>query len=124
MSNLFWLNDDQWAIMAPFMPCNQPGAPRVDDRRVISGIFHVLKSGCRWMDCPRDYGPAKTIYNRYNRWSAKRFWIGMLNALADAARVPVATSIDASYVKVQRSAYGGTGGKKTVYRPVTGRKYD
>jgi len=66
MSRLFWLSDEAWAAIEPFMPRNQPGARRVDDRRVISGIFHVLKSGCRWCDCPQDYGPHTTIYNRYN----------------------------------------------------------
>jgi len=46
------------------MPRNMPGARRVDDRRVISGIIHVLKSGCRWIDCPKEYGPHTTVYNR------------------------------------------------------------
>ena len=53
---LFWLTDEQWAAIEPHMPRNQPGARRVDDRRVISGILHVLKIGCRWQDCPTDYG--------------------------------------------------------------------
>ncbi len=79
---LFWLSDEQWAVIEPFMPKNQPGARRQDDRRIISGIFHVLKSGCRWQDCPADYGPYTTVYNRFNRWSRKRFWTGMLEALA------------------------------------------
>ena len=84
MSHLFWLNDTAWGAIEPFMPKNQPGARRVDDRRVISGIFHVLKTGGRWCDCPQDYGPHKTIYNRFNRWSRKRFWINLLEALAEA----------------------------------------
>jgi transposase len=54
----------------------------VDDRRVISGIFHVLKIGCRWQDCPGDYGPSTTIYNRFNRGSRKRFWLKLLEELA------------------------------------------
>jgi transposase len=52
MGALFWLSDEQWAAVEPHLPKNQPGARRVDDRRVISGIFHVLKIGCRWQDCP------------------------------------------------------------------------
>ena len=52
MADLFWLSDAQWAVMEPFMPRNRPGARRVDDRRTISGIVHVIKSGCRWRDCP------------------------------------------------------------------------
>jgi transposase len=67
MTHLFWLTDAQWAAIEPYMPRNQPGARRVDDRTVISGIIHVLKIGCRWCDCPREYGPSTTIYNPYNR---------------------------------------------------------
>jgi transposase len=50
-SNLFWLNDEQWARIEPYLPSDVRGKERVDDRRVISGILHVLKSGCRWKDC-------------------------------------------------------------------------
>ncbi len=57
MSYLFWLSDEAWAAIEPHLPKKQPGARRVDDRRVISGILHVLKTGCRWRDCPREYGP-------------------------------------------------------------------
>lgn len=56
------------------MPRNQPGARRVDDRRVISGIIHVLRVGRRWQDCPADYRPSTTIYNRFNRWSHRGLW--------------------------------------------------
>ena len=51
MANGFWLSDTQWAVIAPLLPKNQPGAP-IDDRRVLSGIIHVLQSGCRWRDSP------------------------------------------------------------------------
>src|SRR6267378_2142663 len=56
-SNLFWLNDEQWRRIEPHLPTDVRGKDRVDDRRVISGILHVLKSGCRWCDCPPQYGP-------------------------------------------------------------------
>ena len=55
--NLFWLSDEQWARIEPHLPTDVRGKERVDDRRVISGIIHVLKSGCRWKDCPPEYGP-------------------------------------------------------------------
>ncbi|ENR06497.1 hypothetical protein H721_00533 [Brucella ovis IntaBari-2006-46-332] len=55
MAGEFWLDDQQWAVIAPLLPSNQPGAHRTDDRRVISGIIHVLRSGCRWQDCPACY---------------------------------------------------------------------
>lgn len=114
MSRFFWLSDEAWDAIAPFMPKNQPGARRVDDRRVISGIFHVLKSGCRWCDCPDAYGPYTTVYNRYNRWSRKRFWLGLLEALANAGAITKSTSIDSTYVKAQRAAFGGKGGRKRM----------
>ncbi|SDA27110.1 Putative transposase of IS4/5 family [Methylobacterium sp. UNC378MF] len=68
MARLFCLPDSAWARIEPHPPHGQPGKPRVDDRRVISGILHVLKVGCRWQDKPSAYGPHTTIYNRYNRW--------------------------------------------------------
>jgi transposase len=112
MSTLFWLSDEQWAAIEPHLPKNQPGARRVDDRRVISGIFHVLKAGCRWGDCPGAYGPSTTVYNRFNRWSRRRFWVGLLEVLAAAGVVTRSTAIDSTYVKAQRSAFGGKGGPK------------
>ena len=84
MADLFWLSDEQWAVVDPVMPTNQPGARRVDDRRTISGIVHVIKSGCRWQDCPAEYGPPTTVYNRFNRWSRRGFWRAMLATLAEA----------------------------------------
>jgi transposase len=111
MGVLFWLSDRQWAAIERRLPKNQPGARRVDDRRVISGILHVLKTGCRWCDCPADYGPSTTVYNRFNRWSRRRFWIGLLEALAQSGAVTKSTAVDSTYIKAQRSAFGGKGGR-------------
>jgi len=108
---LFWLTDEQWATIEPCLPKNQPGARRVDDRRVISGILHVLKTGCRWCDCPAAYGPSTTVYNRFNRWSRRRFWVGLLEALAACGAVIKSTAVDSTYIKAQRSAFGGKGGR-------------
>ena len=69
--NLFWLSDEQWARIEPHLPTDVRGKQRVDDRRVISGIVHVLKSGCRWKDCPPEYGPHTTVYNRFTRWARR-----------------------------------------------------
>lgn len=69
MSGLFWLNDRQWAKLESLLPRYVRGKRRFDDRRVISGIVHVLRSGCRWSDAPSEYGPHKTLYNRYMRWA-------------------------------------------------------
>ena len=69
----FWPTDVQFARIEPHLPTDTRGKPRVDDRRVISGIVHVLKSGGRWVDAPSVYGPRKTLYNRFVRWAAKLF---------------------------------------------------
>lgn len=109
---LFWLSDEAWAAIEPHLPKNQPGARRVDDRRVISGIIHVLKVGSRWCDCPADYGHATTIYNRFNRWSQRGFWLQLLAALVDAGVVAKSTAIDSTYIKIQRTAFGAKGGAR------------
>ena len=98
MAALFWSSDEAWAAIEPHLPNNQPGARRVDNRRVISGIFYMLKSGGRWCDCPADYGPATTVYNRFNRWSARGFWLKLLDALVDAGAVTRSTAIDSTYI--------------------------
>lgn len=110
---LLWLSDEAWAAIEPHLPKNQPGARRVDDRRVISGILHVLKVGCRWCDCPADYGPSTTVYNRFNRWSRRGFWLKLLDALAQAGAVTRSTAIDSTYIKAQRAAFGGKGGARS-----------
>ena len=112
MSRLFWLDDQAWAVIEPHLPRNQPGARRVDDRRVISGILHVLKTGCRWQDCPAEYGPSTTIYNRFNRWSRRQLWCRILDALVAKGVLALSASIDSSYVKAHRSAQGGKGGRR------------
>jgi len=67
----FWLTDTQFSKIKPHLPTDRRGKARVDDQRVISGIVHVLKSGSRWVDAPSDYGPKKTLYNRFVRWAEK-----------------------------------------------------
>jgi len=123
MSNLFWLDDEAWAAIEPHLPKNRPGAWRVDDRRVISGIIHVLKVGCRWKDCPPAYGPPTTIYNRFNRWSRRRLWVDILEAVVARGIISKSAAIDSTYVKAHRSAHGGKGGRRLrpSARPVADR---
>jgi len=108
--DLFWLTDEQFGRIAPHLPTDTRGKPRVDDRRVISGIVHVLKSGGRWVDAPADYGPRKTLYNRYTRWARKGVWVALFEALAKDGGPPEQVLIDSSAVKAHRSAAGGKGG--------------
>ena len=108
----FWLTDEQFARIKPHLPTDTRGKARVDDRRVISGIVHVLKSGGRWVDAPAVYGPRKTLYNRFVRWAAKGVWTDLFHALANAGGPPAHVLIDSSAVKAHRSASGGKGGRK------------
>lgn len=108
--NLFWFSDEDWAKLEPHLPRNLPGPARSDDRRILSGIMHVLKSGCRWCDCPPEYGPAKTVYNRFRRWSDRGYWQKLFEAVTGAAQVPERVALDSTHVKVHRCAGGGKGG--------------
>ena len=110
--HLFWLTDDCFARLKPLLPNKVRGVARVDDRRVISGIIHVLKSGCRWVDAPSEYGPRKTLYNRFVRWAKKGIWQEIFIALADAGGPPSQALIDSSAVRAHRSATGGKGGRR------------
>jgi transposase len=110
---LFWLSDKQWLRIKPHLPTDVRGVERVDDRRVISGIIHVLKSGCRWCDCPPEYGPPTTIYNRFVRWAERGIWENAFRALAGCGRLVNTQMIDSTHVKAHRSAAGGKGGSKS-----------
>jgi transposase len=109
-SNLFWLSDAQWQRMAPLLPTDVRGKERADDRRVISGILHVLKSGCRWCDCPPEYGPYTTIYNRFVRWARRGVWERLFRELAGRGRSSNTQMIDSTHVKAHRSASGARKG--------------
>jgi len=110
--NLFWLSDEQWTRIEPHLPTDVRGVEREDDRRVISGIIHVLKSGCRWSDCPPEYGPPTTIYNRFARWAQRGIWEHLFRNLAGNGRAAATQMIDSTHVKAHRSASGGKGGSR------------
>src|SRR6516165_2491289 len=111
MAGEFWLSEGQWGAIEPLLPRNQPGARRTDDRRVISGIVHVLKTGCRWQDCPSVYGPPTTIYNRFRRWTMRGIWRRLFEALAhaDPAMVKPSTARRPKRTVQQRAEKGGRG---------------
>src|SRR5688500_9808617 len=119
MAQLYWLSDEAWAAIQPHLPHGLPGKPRVDDRRVISGILHVLKTGCRWRDVPAAYGPPTTVYNRFTRGSSRGIWQRMFEKMAAAGPVPEELSLDSTHVKAHRSAQttkGGRGRKRSGSR--------
>jgi transposase len=109
MTQGFWLSDTQWARLAPLLPNKPRGVSRVDDRRVISGIIVALQSGGRWIDVPAEYGPRKTLYNRFVRWSAKGVWQALFQALTAAGGPPAEVLLDSTHVKAHRCAAGGKG---------------
>lgn len=111
MSTGFWLTEQQFKRLEPFLPTDTRGVARVDDRRVISGIVQVLKSGCCWKDAAPAYGPHKTLYNRFVRWRDKGVWENAFIALATAGGPPAEVLLDSTHVKAHRSAAGGKGGR-------------
>jgi transposase len=110
--SLFWFSDEQWAKIEPHLPTNQPGPERKDDRRMLSGIMHVQRIGSRWKDCPSEYGPHKTIYNRFARWSERGIWQAIFAAVAGDPGTPGQVALDSSHVKIHRCASGGKGGPR------------
>ena len=111
MSDHFWFSDEQWARLEPLLPSGDRGARRVDDRRVLSGIVQALRSGGRWADCPREvYGPKKTLYNRFVRWSERGVWARIFKELAAIPDMPGRLFLDSTCIKVHRCAGGAKGG--------------
>jgi transposase len=103
MSDLFWLSEAQMARLEPFFP-KPHGKPRVDDRRVLSGIIFINRNGLRWRDAPLEYGPPKTLYNRWKRWSDKGVFARILLELACESDASDTLMIDATHLKAHRTA--------------------
>lgn len=103
MSDVFLLSRSQMSKIEPFFPKSH-GVPRVDDRRVISGIIYVLKHGLQWKDAPRDYGPHKTLYNRFRRWSKMGVFDKIFSHLSMQDTAPTTLMIDATHLKAHRTA--------------------
>ena len=78
------LTDYEWAAIKPMLPNKPRGVARVNDRRVLNGIFWVLRSGAPWRDLPVTFGPYTTCYNRFVRWRQAGVWSKLMNALAGA----------------------------------------
>lgn len=103
MSDLFYLSEDQFNRIKKHLPYSH-GVPRVDDVRVISGIIHVLKRGLQWRDAPAEYGPHKTLYTRFIRWSKKGIFNRIFSALVEEGGPPDRLMIDATHLKAHRTA--------------------
>ncbi|MGH8336474.1 MAG: IS5 family transposase [Gammaproteobacteria bacterium] len=103
MDDLFLLSEAQMRRIEPYFPRSH-GMPRVDDRRILSGIVFVIRNGLRWRDAPKDYGPHKTIYNRFIRWSRLGVFNRILAELAAKGGKPDRLMIDATHLKAHRTA--------------------
>jgi len=112
----FWLSDAQFSRLEPLLPKKVRGVPRVDDRRVISGIIYVLKNGLMWRDAPAVYGPPKTLYNRFIRWSKAGVFDRIFSTLAGMSEATGTVMIDATHLKVHRTAASLL--KKGMFRAV------
>ena len=100
----FWLSDAQFARLQPLLPNKTRGVPRVDDRKVISGIIHVIRYGLMWRDAPACYGPHKTLYNRFIRWSKAGVFERIFQALASQSTAIETVRIDSTHLKAHRTA--------------------
>jgi transposase len=103
MSDMFLLSEEQMSRISPFIPLAH-GVPRVDDRRVISGIVYVIRYGLQWKDAPKEYGPHKTLYNRFIRWSRLGVFDRIFAALAGEGPKAQRIMIDPTHLKAHRTA--------------------
>jgi len=101
--------DEEWAIIEPLLPPQGRGPQRKDDRKVLDGIFYILRTGAPWRDLPERYGPRTTVYNRYNRWGERGVWRVIFEALAQECAQAL-VFVDASIVKAHRAAAGSKKG--------------
>ena len=103
MTELFLLSPAQMRRITPYFPLSH-GIARVDDRRIVSAIIFVIKNGLRWRDAPKEYGPHKTIYNRFIRWSRLGVFSKIFAELAAKGGKPERIMIDATHLKAHRTA--------------------
>ena len=97
------LSDFEWSIIQPVLPQKSRGVPRVDDRRVLNGIFWVLRSGAPWADLPERYGPHTTCYNRFTRWNKAGIWDQIMDAITEVCDGYI-QMIDGTSIHVHHSA--------------------
>ena len=107
----FDLSDVEWRLIEPLLPNKPRGVARVNDRRVLNGIFYVLRTGSPWRDLPERYGPYTTVYNRFNRWARAGVWVGVFETLAAKSPGSMAL-IDSSIIRAHQHAGGGKKGAR------------
>ena len=80
----YYLTDERWALIASRLPGKEgdPGCHGRDNRLFIEAVFWIARTGSPWRRLPAHFGKWYTNYTRFRRWTQKRVWAGVLNALA------------------------------------------
>ena len=107
----FDLSDAEWGLIKPLLPNKPRGVARVSDRRVLNGIFYVLRNLLTWRELSERYGPYTTVYNRFNRWAKAGVWVHIFETLAAKSPHSMAL-IDSSIIRAHQHAAGGKKGAK------------
>ncbi len=107
------LTDFEWRAIKPLLPNKPRGVPRVDDRRVLNGIFWVLRSGAPWRDLPEHYGPRTTCYNRFVRWRKAGVWDQLMDAISAEYDGGV-QMIDSTSIRAHQQAATGKKGVSII----------
>jgi len=120
MGGRYDLTDFEWSVIEPLLPNKPRGVARVDDRRVLNGIFWVLRSGAPWRDLPERYGPYTTCYNRFVRWRKAGVWDRIMDAVSEAYDGNI-QMIDSSVVRVHQHAANVKKRPSSLYGPLARR---
>lgn len=99
------LTDFEWSVIEPLMPMDRRGPKPRNNRRIINGMFYILRTGSPWRDLPERYGPYTSVYNRFNRWRKAGIWDKLMDAIVKAHDGKV-QMIDSSIVRVHQHASG------------------
>lgn len=113
------VTDKEWAVIEPLLPPRRGRRSLKGDRRFISAVYWLNRTGCPWRDLPRRYGKWKTVYNRFNNWSKRGVWERLFKAVQLDPDPPVpreeeASILDGSNVRAHLDAAGGKGGSNTM----------
>jgi len=115
------LTNEEWARIEPLLPPRRGRRSLKGERRFISAVYWLTRTGCPWRDLPRRYGKWKTVYNRFNNWSKRGVWQRLFKAVQvepDPAlprpEEPEAAILDGSIVRAHLDAAGGKGGSNTM----------